>query len=149
MDISAITDSLYVGTKPEGEEIKKLKDLGILLVISMLHEAEPPEYRQAGLVYRKFPTIDFPIMPISLNTLGQGVRLALEVINRGGKVLVYCKYGSHRSVAMGASILIGLGYPAGEAMALLDRQREAADPYIWYIQDRIIKFEGYWAKSPI
>jgi hypothetical protein len=37
---------------------------------------------------------------------------ALETIRQGGKVYAHCQRGRHRGVAMGAAILIALGYSA-------------------------------------
>jgi protein-tyrosine phosphatase len=141
MDISSITDEIYLGARIPAVEIKDLEPLGITLVISMLHEKTPPEYQQNGMPFLDLPSFDFPLLPISMKTLRKGVAAALPVIERGEKVLVYCKFGRHRSVVMAASILIALGYPSDEAMALIDRQRPEADPYIWYIKNRIKAYE--------
>jgi hypothetical protein len=72
------------------------------------------------------------------------VEAALPVIEDGGRVLVFCEAGRHRSVAMASCILIGLGYPADEAMQLVSTKREVADPYAWHIQRQIRRFEDYY-----
>ena len=92
------------------------------------------------------PNFDSPYLPISLKMLEIGVRRALPVIKGEESVMVYCREGKHRSVAMACCILIGLGYSAGDAMVLVKERREAADPDIWYIQERIRKFEGRWGE---
>lgn len=79
-----------------------------------------------------------------LNTLYRGVKTALPVIEGGGKVLVHCRVGRHRSVAMACCILIGMGYSSSDAMKLVKERREEADPDRWYIRSRIIMFEDYW-----
>ena len=66
------------------------------------------------------------------------------MIERGDKVLAYCQAGRHRSVAMGAAILIGMGHTADEAMALIARRRPVADPYAGHIEGQIRKFEALW-----
>ncbi|OGV96975.1 hypothetical protein A2W24_02510 [Microgenomates group bacterium RBG_16_45_19] len=148
MDIAAVRENLYLGSKPDKSELKQLQQLGITLVISMLHETKAKEYQATRLGYLRLATFDFFLLPIPMRTLAKGVAVALRIMDRGGKVLVYCKFGRHRSIAMAAAILIGLGYSAEEAMKLIDRQRPEADPYIWYIKRRIEKFETYWARSP-
>jgi protein-tyrosine phosphatase len=81
-------------------------------------------------------------MPIS--TLQRGVEAALPVIRDGWGVLVHCVAGVHRSVAMACCVLIGMDYSADEAMRLVKTRRAVADPYIWYFQRRIRKFEQVW-----
>ena len=89
-------------------------------------------------------TFDFPLLPIPLRTLNRGVEEARPVIEEGHRVHVFCEGGRRRSVAMASCILISQGLSAGEAMDLIKERREVADPYIWYIQRRIRKFERYW-----
>ena len=52
----------------------------------------------------------------------------------------HCAYGRHRSVAMGACILIAQGYDPYSAMELIKQKRPVADPYAFYIRPRIMKF---------
>ncbi len=61
-----------------------------------------------------------------------------------GPSLVHCKAGVHRSVAQAACVLIGMGYSADDAMALIKEKRAVADPDVSYIQKRIRKFERQW-----
>ena len=68
------------------------------------------------------------------------------VIEHGESVLIHCKAGVHRSVAMATCILIAHGYTADEAMTLVVEQRPVADPYAPYIQSRIRKFEQSWQR---
>jgi protein-tyrosine phosphatase len=83
-------------------------------------------------------------MPIP--TLQRGVEAALPVIEEGYRVLVHCRAGVHRSVAMATCILIAHGYTADDAMALVVEQRPVADPYAPHIQSRIRKFEQSWQR---
>jgi protein-tyrosine phosphatase len=76
--------------------------------------------------------------------LKKGVHAALPVIEGGSAVLVHCKAGVHRSVAMASCVLIGKGYTADEAMQLIKEKRAVADPDVGYIQKRIRKFERQW-----
>jgi protein-tyrosine phosphatase len=68
-------------------------------------------------------------------------------MENGESVLVYCREGRHRSVAMAASVLVGQGFSVDDAMQLISSRRAKADPYAWHIQRRIRKFEKIWRKS--
>jgi protein tyrosine phosphatase (PTP) superfamily phosphohydrolase (DUF442 family) len=145
MDYSKITDYLYIAARPQGADARSIDDLGVRLVISMVaHRRPAAEFYRTPLNVLWFRTFDFFLLPIPVDVLAQGVRAALPVINAGHKVLTYCMAGRHRSVAMGAAILIGMGYPADEAMALIARRRPTADPYAGHIERQIRKFDAHW-----
>jgi protein tyrosine/serine phosphatase len=76
-----------------------------------------------------------------------GVEKALSVIQNGNGVLCYCAQGRHRSVAMGACILIARGYSAVEAMERLRLQRRIARPQTWHIRKRIELFDVLWREQ--
>ena len=145
MDLSEITDNLFIGTTPRNDEIELLHDLGVRLVINMRFEKRPP--RQPHDLPIKFlwlPTIDSPGLVIPIRSLIRVVQAALETFKTGGKVYVHCQRGRHRGVAMGASILIALGYEPQEAMDLIKAQRPIADPDVFYIRRRILRFAHAW-----
>lgn len=145
MDCSPITDTLYLGTTPEPEDYAHLRALDITLVINMRFEQRPhADPHPEPIRTLHFRTFDHPFFPIPIRVLDKGVRAALTEIERGGKVFVHCFGGRHRSVAMAASILIAMGYPAKAAMNLLKEKHDKADPGIWYIKKRILKFAKHW-----
>ena len=145
MDASQITDYLYISRRVYDRDVSSLQELDIRLVISMIVHLRPPKaLRESSVDVLHFRTFDFPLLPIPVKTLTQGVEGALPVTQEGHKVLVYCQAGRHRSVAMAACILIGMGYPADEAMNLISEQRRVADPYAGHIQRQIRKFEKDW-----
>ena len=90
------------------------------------------------------PTIDSPGLVIPVRFLIRGVHAALETICKGGKVYAHCAKGRHRGVAMGAAILIALGYDPDEAIELIKVQRPDADPDAFYIRSRILRFARVW-----
>ena len=90
------------------------------------------------------PTVDNPLFPIPIRSFWLGVEAALPVIKDGYSVLVHCRAGVHRSVAMACCVLIGMGHSAETAMQLVKEKRAVADPYAWYIRGRILKFEKQW-----
>jgi protein tyrosine phosphatase (PTP) superfamily phosphohydrolase (DUF442 family) len=145
MDISKITDYLYIAAHPQAEDAQALLDLQLGLIISMIHEPPAPVFTSPPFSLLVITTHDSILRPIPIAKLIQGVEAALPVIEGGRPVLIFCRQGRHRSVAMASCILIGMGFTATEAMRLVKEKREQADPYIWYIQRRIRKFEMLWA----
>ena len=143
-DISPITDYLYISAWPRGEHAAEIRALGVRLILSM-HWRRPvktvghPPVRLLWL-----PTVDTPLTPMPIFVLRRGVEAALPVVQQGMSVLVHCKAGVHRSVAMACCVLIGTGHTAEEAMRLVKDKRAVADPDIWYIRRRILRFEQEW-----
>ncbi|GAB4580448.1 MAG: hypothetical protein Fur0022_31890 [Anaerolineales bacterium] len=148
MDCSPITETLYLGTTPEPEDYNRLRALGITCIINMRFEQRPyPDPHPQPISTLHLRTFDHPFLPIPIWVLEKGVRAALAEMAQGGKVFVHCYGGRHRSVAMAASILIAQGYTSEAAMALLKEKHEKADPGIWYIKNRILKFAKQWAQQ--
>ena len=146
-DISQITETLYISAWPRGEHADEIRALGVRLILSM-HWRRPvktvghPPVRLLWL-----PTVDTPLTPMPIFVLRRGVEAALPVVQQGMSVLVHCKAGVHRSVAMACCVLIGTGYTAEAAMRLVKDRRAVADPDVWYIRRRILKFEQEWASG--
>ena len=145
MDFSTITDSLLIGTTPQLDDYDALRALSVRLIINMRfdHRLQPDRHRPplAILWLRSF---DMPLLPIPLRLLRRGARDALTTIAQGGKVYVHCRQGRHRSVAMGAAILIAQGHSAEQAVRLIKQRRAAADPDAWHIRWRIRRFAETW-----
>jgi len=147
-DMSQITEYLFISSWPRREHTDGLRGLDIRIILSM-HWWRPasllgePPIRLVWL-----PTIDSPVFPMPLSFLRRGVESALPAIQEGYRVLAHCRYGVHRSVAMACCVLIGTGYSARDAMQLVRERRSAADPDIWYIRSRVLKFEAEWLKNP-
>ncbi len=146
VDISLIVDQLYVSALLRAEHVEELRTRGVDLILNMIPFPPPKIYTQPPFRALNLPTLDSPLTPIPIRFLRRGVQTALPVIHNGGSVLTYCRAGRHRSVAMASCVLIGLGYPADEAMRLVDKRRAVADPYAWHIRRRITKFEQKWRK---
>ncbi len=146
MDLSKITDTLFIGDTPRRGEYDYLRGLGIRLVINMRFDWRPPvDPGQPPLDFLWLRTFDSPVLPIPIHSLMRGVHAALETIQEGGKVYVHCARGRHRGVVMGAAILIALGYDPHEAIELIKAQRPIADPDIFYIRRRILRFAHAWS----
>lgn len=148
MNVSQITDYLYISTQLRRADLEAVRALDVKLIIGMIGHVPPP--RELGALPARvlwLPTQDFFLLPIPVRTLQRGVLAALPVIKRGHSVLVYCQAGRHRSVAMATAILIGMGYDAEEAMDLIIGQRAVADPRVGHIYRQIKRFEKYWHKK--
>jgi hypothetical protein len=144
LDISPISDYLFISAWLKGDHAEEILGLNIRLILSM-HWIKPARKLGAPPIHLLWlPTIDNPLFPIPIQMLKRGVEAALPVIAAGHSVLVHCRAGRHRSVAMACCVLIGLGKSADEAMGLTKQQRAVADPHAWYIQSRIYKFEQFW-----
>jgi protein-tyrosine phosphatase len=147
MNVSKITDSLFIGDTPRSDEYDALRDLGVRLVINMRFEKRPArDLHHPPLRFLWLPTIDSPGLVIPIRFLVRGVQAALQTIREGGKVYAHCAKGRHRGVAMGAAILIALGYNPDEAIELIKTRRPIADPDVFYIHSRILRFAYAWQK---
>ncbi len=141
MNFSRITEELFIGDTPRTEDYDLLRDLGVHLVINMRFEKRPAyDLHTPPLDFLWLRTFDNPFLVIPIHKLIRGASAALDTIHRGGKVYAHCAKGRHRGVAMGAAILIALGYPPAEAMQLIKAQRPIADPDAYYIRSRILRF---------
>ena len=148
IDISKVTDYLYVGSRVGKEHADELRVLNFALIISMIGQLPPDEV----LTLPPFKTLwirtyDTIFTPISIKKLLVGVEAALPVIQNKGKVLVFCLEGRRRSVAMAAAVLISMGHTCEQAIDLLTAARKVADPRRWYIRRQIKAFEHYWRKK--
>lgn len=149
MSISQITDYLYIAPWPTEEDIQTLEAKGVRLILSMRQRMPPTHFAHPNIQVVHLPTTDSLFMPMPMDKLHQGVEAALPVIRDGGGVAIFCKQGRRRSVAMTCCILIALGHSAQEAMALVVAKRPIADPTIWHIRRRILRFEQEWrARNP-
>ena len=144
-DLSRITEYLFLSSIPKNEHVEHVLSLGIRLIISMPVYRPPRAYRRAPFQFVHCPSFDSPLTPIPQFILRRGVRRALPVIDeQGHSVLVHCKEGVHRSVAMACCILVAKGYTTADAMKLVKEKRAKADPYASYIRKRIEIFESNW-----
>ena len=141
MDFSKITDDLFVGTTPSTGDYSLLHDLGVRLVINMRWEHRlHPDLHAEPLSILWLRTIDSPFFPIPMRALQRGAQAALKAIRADGKVYAHCAGGRHRGVAMGAAVLIAQGHSPQEAMELIKTNRPVADPGVFYIRNRILRF---------
>ncbi len=148
MNFSPITDDLFIGNTPFAKHYDQLHALGVRLIINMrFSRGLEPDSHDPPINVLWLRTIDSPLFPIPIYKLMRGAQAALDTIHCGGKVYVHCAYGRHRSVAMGACILIAQGMPPNDAMQLIESRRSVADPEAFYIKPRILMFAERWQKT--
>ncbi|NTW28853.1 MAG: dual specificity protein phosphatase family protein [Coriobacteriia bacterium] len=143
-DSSMITDQLIIAARPHARHAGNLRSLGVNLVLSTTWFSPPRDLMLPPSKFIRLPMIDFPLFPIPIALLREGVEAALPVLDAGGRVLVHCRAGRHRSVAMACCILIATGMSADDAMALVVARRPIADPHARHIEPRIRAFERDW-----
>lgn len=145
MEISKITEYLYIAPRRALEDLDRLDQLDAGLLVSMIALWPPPRLPEdLELEVLWLRTFDFVLLPIPVRTLDRGVKAALPIIQSGRSIVVYCQAGRHRSVAMASAILIAMGYTAQDAMELISERRPVADPWAGHIQRQIRKFETYY-----
>jgi len=130
MNISQITDDLFVGNMPFQRDYDRLRELGVRLIINMRFTLGPSldaHHEPINALWLR--SIDSPFFPISIPNLILGAQTALETIQSGGKVYAHCAYGRHRGPAMGACVLIAQGFTPQDAMQLIKDRRPVANPF--------------------
>jgi hypothetical protein len=149
VDISQITDYLFVGSRICEDHCEELKTRKFDLIISMIGQEAPHEvFSMPPFKTLWIRTYDTIFTPISIRKLMIGVEAALPIIHSKGKVLVFCMQGRRRSIVMASSILIAMGHTTDEAADLLVKARKVADPRKWYVKRQIRAFERYWLSHP-
>jgi hypothetical protein len=145
MNFSQITPDLFIGPMPTAADYEHLHRLGVRLVLNMRFLSKlPPDLPNPPIEVLWLRTFDSPFTPMPLKTILKGTHRALEVIRAGGKIYSHCAKGRHRSVVMGAAILIAQGLGPEAAIDLIKQKRPISDPHIFYIKRRIFDFARHW-----
>ncbi len=145
LDYSQITNNLYIAAWPTKCHREKIISLEVKLVIATILESidkeldEPP----LTLVHTRGTDIGSRLI-YPMGQLMKGVKPAVATIQNGGKVMVFCKAGKHRSATMTACVLVGLGHSTDEAIKIVEAGREQADIKETH-RKTIEKFEQAWA----
>ena len=147
IDISKVTDYLYVSSQVGKDHVDELKVLNFNLIISMIGQIAPDEiYTLPPFKTLWIKTYDTFLTPIPIKKLLLGIEAAVPIIQSKGRVLVFCMQGRRRSIIMAAAILMSVGHTSQEAIELLIAARKVADPRRWYVRNQIKAFERYCQK---
>ena len=148
IDISKVTDYLYVGSKIGKDHVDEMSVLKFDLIISMIAQTAPDDiYNLPPFKMVWIRTYDTFFTPISTRKLLMGIDAALPVIQNKGKVLVFCLQGRRRSIIMAAAILISMGLTGEQAAEVLISSRKVADARKWYVRWQIANFERFWHRK--
>lgn len=134
---SQITENIFVGSTPKSLDISKLKKQGFGLIINMRIDKK---ISSNILKILWLPNIDLSPFPLRHKHMILGAREAKKTLKKNEKVLVICRIGRHRSVAMAACLLIDQGFSPEEAKKLIKEKRPIADPYAKNIENTIKVF---------
>jgi protein tyrosine phosphatase (PTP) superfamily phosphohydrolase (DUF442 family) len=123
-NVYQITEKLYSGSSPEGEEgFRSLQRIGVKTVISV--DGAKPDTELAhkyGLCYVHLP-IGYDGVPRD-----QAVRLAKAVRDLPGAVYLHCHHGKHRGPAAAAVVHLCLDEKCTVEAAIAEMRRAGTDP---------------------
>ncbi len=128
LDMSWVTSSLAVGGRVREEDIERLAQSGITRVVDTRAEYKDDEAAlnraQIELLYLPVPDTQ----PLTVGQLMEGAEWVLQQIQEGQKVLIHCEHGVGRSVLLTCAVLVRDGFPAEEALRLVQSKRWQASP---------------------
>lgn len=144
LDYSQITENLFIAAWPTRYHREKIISLGVSLVVATILELIDKELGEPPLTLVHTRATDLgPRLIYPTKQLLKGVEPAVATIHNGGKVMVFCKAGKHRSATMTSCILVGLGHPADEAIKIVEAGRDKVEINETH-REAIVKFEGKW-----
>jgi protein-tyrosine phosphatase len=119
-----------------GDEVSGWSQLGIDVVVSLLHQYEADELEiseeerlcvRHGISYHSFPIKDrgTPESEPAFFALADEVAAS---VRQGSVVAVHCRAGIGRSGLLAGSVLLRLGIPASQVFAVLSRARGLSVP---------------------
>lgn len=107
----------------EGSALARL-DIGAVLDLREEAQHEPAPLGKAGLHYLRLPIPDHGAP--SQEDLARAADWVLQEIGDDRKVLVHCRLGLGRSVTLVVAVLLRMGYPLSDAVALVRKRRPDA-----------------------
>lgn len=151
-DLSWITSRLAVGGAVESlRDAREIQALGVTHVINLRAGDKHPEHvtdevalwHQIKMEYLLDPTHD-DRKPKDAGWFGRAIEYALRVLLvPGGRLLVHCKDGVHRSPAIAYAIVRAFGDFSDDAWAEIKKARPEAQPTYRKDADRAVRALGY------
>ena len=142
-NVYRLTDSLYSGSSPEGDDgFRSLQELGVKTIISV--DGARPDVeraRQHGLRYVHLP-IGYGGVPEP-----QALRLARAVRDLPGPVYLHCHYGKHRGPAAAAVVQRCLDAKCSADHALAWLRQAGTDPQYTGLYAAPLKFRTLTAEQ--
>ncbi len=147
LNMTWITDQLAVGGRIRPQDIKALARTGITYVIDTRSEYhdDAQALGKEHIELLCLPTAD--TRPFTIEQMVQGAKLANEVMQKGGRVLIHCEHGVGRSVLLTCAVLVEGGMHAQDALQLVQQKRWQASPNHRQVV-RLREFEKMLAERP-
>jgi len=125
-DLVWITPDIAQSGQFASREASALARIDIGAVLDLREEAahEPAPLGRAGLHYLRLPVPDHGAP--SHEDLARAADWVLQEIGDDRKVLVHCRLGLGRSVTLVVAVLLRMGYPLSDAVALVRKRRPDA-----------------------
>lgn len=122
MDVSRITDSVYVGTNAccQVHYTRMLLDKGVAHDLSLEGERVDAPYGVESYLWLPTPDHTAP----TRRTLDLGIAYIGEILRNGGKVFIHCMNGHGRAPTMAAAWFISQGKSVEDAIATVRRGRK-------------------------
>jgi protein-tyrosine phosphatase len=124
MDVSRVTDQIYIGGWVSAREWQQLKELGVSINISLQKEVLDSFKDLEGFLW--LPVEDGT--PPDLDQLILGAKFIDAAVEAGKKIYVHCHGGIGRAPVLCAAYLIYKGKKVEEALKMVIAARPAAGP---------------------
>ena len=108
--------------------LELVRERGLRLVVDLREESrdDAASLEKVGAALLHLPTPDNAA--IAVDHVDQGVRLAVQVMDQGGAVLVHCQHGIGRSALLALCILVDRGATPMGALELVKTTRPRISP---------------------
>jgi protein-tyrosine phosphatase len=149
LDCSNVTPQIGLGSAFAPRHVAELRKRGFTAVVDCRQEAtdDAGQLKAAGITFLHLPMLDHAAPSVAL--LAAGVDWVAAHLGRakGGQVLVHCQAGIGRSPLLVACVLVGQGYPAGQALDMIRASRPRVAPNVQQLEI-LRRFARDWAADP-
>lgn len=104
---SLITPNIYLGGQHNIRALKMLKNLGVTGIVNMRTSQQHVQQIKKNYKYLNLKTVDRTAP--KLDDLIEGAKFMEDIINKGNKVYVHCRWGEGRGPSMVIAYLIYKG----------------------------------------
>ena len=142
-EMSVITDGIYVSRYRACRDRDFLKQHNITHVINCASQScdnhFPSDFMYLNLPLKDEPLseeqLHLPLTPLE-NVIPYAALFIQNCLDSGGRVVVHCRKGVSRSVAVVAGFLmVERGASLVQALTLIRERRKVADPNVWFVEN--------------
>ena len=125
-----VEGKLFLGSIRHGEDLERLRQMGITHLLNVTQQPTPPKVRAAVREVLDMPLVDCSDAEAAMLAAFDPSSGFIEAaIGEGGACLVFCLMGASRSPAIVTAYLMrSRGMRAAEALELVRQRRPATDP---------------------